>query len=73
MQAHILPLNPGAAFERAGAARGLLPASREVDLHIGDTTYRVQVYRHPTDRDTQHIVYSEVGDWGNLHWFERRN
>jgi hypothetical protein len=72
-QAHILPLNPEAAFEKAAAARGLLPASREFDVAVAGTTYRAQAYRAPDDRDRQHIVYCVVGDWSGLRWFDRVN
>jgi hypothetical protein len=72
-QAHIIPLNPVAAFERAGAEMGLLPASREYDVTVDGVTYRAQAYRAAGEREWQHIVYCRVGDWGNLRWFQRVN
>lgn len=72
-QAHILPLNPEAAFEKEAALCGLMPASREFDVAVGGATYRAQAYRDPGARDWQYIVYCRVGDWGNLCWFDRRN
>ena len=73
VQASIIPLNPVAAFEVAGAKRGLLPASTEVDVEVGSVTYRAQAYRAPGRREWQEIVYCPVGAWGDLTWFERRN
>jgi hypothetical protein len=73
MQAHVVPLNPASAFERAGAVLGLLPASPEVDVLVGVVTYRAQVYRHPDRRDRQSIVYCRLGAWDDLHWVERDN
>ena len=72
-QKHIIPLNPAAAFEKAGAALGLLPASREYDVVLDGQSYRAQAYRSPGERTWQHIVYCKVGDWGNLRWFKRQN
>jgi len=72
-QAHILPLNPAAAFERAAALRCLLPASREFDVAVGGATYRAQAYRGSDDRERQHIVYCPIGDWSDLRWFDRLN
>jgi hypothetical protein len=73
LQAHIIPLNSAASFERAGSSRGLLPASREVDVQVGGVTYRAQAYRAPGRREWQSVVYCRVGEWGNLTWFERAN
>jgi len=73
IQGSIIPLNPVAAFEVAGAALGRLPASREVDVTVDGITYRAQAYRDPGEREWQHIVYCRVGEWGALRWFERRN
>lgn len=73
LQGHVIPLNPATAFERAGAARGLLPASPEVDVVIEGVDYRSQVYRHPADRAWQWIVYCKVGEWDKLIWFKRAN
>ena len=72
-QKHVLPLNPVTAFERAGAALGRLPASREFDTEIDGTVYRAQVYRDPAKRDRQYIVYCVVNQWDLLTWFERAN
>lgn len=71
MQAHVLPLNPDAALEKAAAARGLglLPASDEVT--IGDQV--VQVFRTDQDRGIQHIAACRIGDWGNVRWWTRKN
>jgi len=73
LQRVVLPLNAAAAFEKAGAAKGYLPASPELDMLVGGTTYRAQVYRHPSRRNEQQIVYAKVGDWANLRWFIRPN
>ena len=72
-QEHIIPLNPSAAFEKAGSARGLLPASREYDVTVGEVTYRAQAYRSPVERDWQYIGYAVVGDWSNVQWLKRPN
>jgi len=69
----VIPLNSEAAFEKAGATEGYLPASPEFDVTVGEVTYRAQVYRHPQQRDVQHIVYAVVGQWDTLTWFERPN
>lgn len=73
LQAHVIPLNPDAAFEEWGKARGLLPASVEVDQTIDSVAYRSQAYRHPADRAWQWIVYCQVGNWENLFSFKRAN
>lgn len=72
-QRHIIPLNPLAGFEKQGAEYGLLPASREFDVTIGNVTYRCQAYRSPEERQWQHIIYCKVGDWGNTTWLKRPN
>jgi len=70
-QGYVVPLNPEAAFERAAAKRGLLPASRE--FAVPGTDYWAQVYRDPKRREVQYLVYAVKGDWGHLRWFERAN
>ncbi len=70
LQRHIIPLNPQAALERAGAARGLLPASDEVRDVAG---YVAQAFRRAGEEQTQHIAYCVEGDWGNVKWFTRAN
>ena len=72
-QQFVIPLNPDAAFEKTGATLGLLPASPEFDVTVEGTLYRAQVYRHPQQRDVQHIVYAAVGQWDQVTWFERAN
>lgn len=72
-QKYVIPLNPNAAFEKAASAKGLLPASVEFELPIAGTLYRAQVYRNPSDRDLQYIVYCKYGEWSNLHWFTGQN
>jgi hypothetical protein len=72
-QEHIIPLNPNAAFEKAGTALGLLPASREYDVTVNGVSYRAQAYRAPGERQWQHIVYAKLGDWSSLRWFKRQN
>lgn len=72
-QQHVIPLNPATAFEKAGALRGYLPASKEFDTVVSGVPYRAQVYRAPNQRDKQFVVYARVGDWGNLIWAERAN
>uniref|UniRef100_A0A6M3J1V9 Putative peptidase n=1 Tax=viral metagenome TaxID=1070528 RepID=A0A6M3J1V9_9ZZZZ len=69
----VLPLNPNAAFEKAGTLKGYLPASPETDLVYGGVTYRYQVYRHPSERTYQHIIYCPVGHWGDVKWIRRSN
>jgi hypothetical protein len=66
-------LNEAAAFEKAGAALGRLPASTEFDTEVSGVVYRAQVYRDPAKRDRQFIVYCIVNQWGNLFWTERAN
>ena len=73
VQESIIPLNPQAAFEVAGARLGRLPASREVDVMVDGVTYRAQAYRSPGAREWQYVVYCRMGDWANLRWFERKN
>jgi N-acetyl-anhydromuramyl-L-alanine amidase AmpD len=73
LQGSVVPLNPNAAFERAGAAKGLLPAGAEADVTQGGVTYRAQAYRSPGAREWQEIVYCAVGEWSDLTWFRRRN
>ena len=70
VQAYIIPLNPNAALEKAGAALGLLPASDEVRDVAG---YVAQAFRSPGEREWQHIAYCADGDWGNVKWFKRAN
>jgi len=72
-QKHIIPLNPDAAFERAAAPLGRLPASREFDVEVNGILYRAQAYREPNEREWQWIAYCTVGDWGNVRWFRRAN
>lgn len=73
LQEHIMPLNPQAAFERAGISLGLLPASAEFDVVVDGAVYRAQGYRSPGRPDVQHVVYCIAGDWDNLRWFVRQN
>jgi hypothetical protein len=73
LQRVVLPLNPEAAYEKAGAALGLLPASPETDVTVAGVAYRAQVYRHSEQRDMQRVVYAPVGQWDALAWFERPN
>lgn len=70
IQAHIIPLNPNAALEKAGAALGLLPASDEVRDVSG---YVAQAFREPGQEQWQFIGYCKDGDWGNVTWFRRAN
>lgn len=69
----IVPLNPEAAFEREASMLGYLPAMPERDIIISGITYRYQAFRHPDEREWQHLAYCVVGDWGNVRWFRRRN
>jgi hypothetical protein len=73
MQAHIIPLNPAAALERALAGIGALPASAEFDVTVDGVTYRAQAGRKATERDKQYCAYCKVGDWGNVQTFSRAN
>ena len=70
VQQHIIPLNPNAALEKAGAALGLLPASDEVRDVPG---YVAQAFRSPGERQWQFVAYCADGDWGNMKWFKRAN
>lgn len=70
IQRHIVPLNPNAALEKAGAALGLLPASDEVRDVQGIVA---QAFRDPGARQWQHIAWCRDGDWGNVRWFRRAN
>ena len=72
-QRHIIPLNPTAAFEIAGAAQGLLPACDEFDMAIDGVTFRGQAYREAGQREWQHLVTAIVGQWDRLHWWTRQN
>ena len=72
-QRHIVPLSPGNAFEIAGAAQGLLPASDEFDLVVDGVTFRGQAYRQAGERDWQYHVAAVVGQWDKLHWWTRAN
>ena len=72
-QKYVLPLNPATAFERAGAALGRLPASKEFDTEIDGTVYRAQVYRDPARRNIQYIIYCVVNQWDLMTWFEKTN
>jgi len=72
-QEHVIPLNPASAFEMAAAQKGYVSASREFDTDHFGVRYRGQVYRHPEIKDWQFIAYCKVGDWGNIHWIERKN
>ena len=72
-QRHIVPLSPGNAFEVAGAAMDLLPASDEFDLVVDGVTFRAQAYRQASERDWQYLVAAAGGDWSQLHWWTRAN
>jgi hypothetical protein len=72
-QKYIIPLNPNAAFEKAGSSMGLLPASQEYDVTMDGQSYRAQAYRSPGERQWQYIVYCRVGDWSMLRWLKRQN
>ena len=73
MQQHIVPLNPTAALEKAGAALGLLPAGTEFDLQVGNVWYRCQAYRAAGEREWQYGIYCVRGEWSNIHSFRRAN
>jgi len=73
LQKHVIPLNPEAYFEKQASKFGYLPASKEVDVNVDGKLYRAQVYRHPSRRDKQYIIYAPVGDWAKARWFERKN
>lgn len=70
VQRHIVPLNPDAALEKAGAKRGLLPASREVRDVPGVVA---QAFRGAKERKRQYIAYCLEGDWENVRWIEGAN
>lgn len=67
MQQHIIPINPDAALEKAGAKRGFLPASHEVRDVPGIVA---QAFRGVKDRTKQYIAYCLEGDWDNVRWIE---
>ena len=70
---HLIPLNPGAALEKAAAARGLLPASDEVRAQIGAEHWVAQAFRSPTARGTLYLARCREGRWGDIEWSEGRN
>jgi hypothetical protein len=72
-QRHIIPLNPSAAFEKAGVRLEVLPAGPEFDMAVDSVTFRAQAYREAGQREWQYIVYAKVDDWGTLRWFRRAN
>ena len=72
-QRHIVPLNAASAFEVAGAAQGLLPASNEFDVTVDGVPLRGQAYREAGQRQWQFIVTAVIGQWDRLHWFRRPN
>jgi len=71
----IMPLNPLAAFEKAGTEKRLLPAMPEDRIDIGGKRYAYQAYRDADDRDWIWIVYTAEGDWdsSHFHWSKVRN
>jgi len=73
VQAGVVPLNENAALAREGSVQGFVPASDERTILIAGMIYVAQVFRDPEDLEWQHIAYCEHGDWGNIHWFCRRN
>lgn len=73
MQEHIIPLNPAAALEKAGALMGLLPAGNEFSTEIAGVVYVCQAYRLATNRLWQYGLYCITGDWGNVKSFRRAN
>lgn len=73
MQEFIIPLNAQAALEKAGASKGYLPASDEQRLVKDGVSYIAQMFRSSTDLGKQHGAYCVEGDWGNIHWFDRKN
>ena len=76
LQAHIVPLNPDAALEKAAARRGLLPASDEVRQSVGGTVWVAQAFRKAADaKTTQHLVRTREGEWaeGDMRWWIREN
>lgn len=68
IQGYVIPQNPAAAFYAYGRARGWEPISGEVDYE----GYRAQVWYSPSNQ-MQHIIYTLIGDWGNLRHFDRKN
>jgi hypothetical protein len=70
IQRHIVPLNSDAAFEKAAASLGLLPACDEVRDVPG---YVAQAFREAGERQWQQIAYCKDGDWSNIRWFRRAN
>ncbi len=75
VQERIIPLNPNAAFEKAAAVKGLLPAMPEDRINIGGKRYAYQAFRDPKDRDWQHIVFCIEHNWDPSHfiWFTVKN
>jgi len=71
-QEHIIPLNPGAAFEK-WVDNTYLPASKEFDVLIGGVMWRAQAYRRADKRDQQMIVRCPVNNWDKIEWLEIDN
>jgi hypothetical protein len=63
----IIPLNPDAAFYKFARQQNLGERlTREYDVEYQGRSYRAQIYE-------KGIVYTEVGDWGNLKIIPRVN
>jgi hypothetical protein len=72
-QRHVIPLNPNAAFQIAGKAKGLTLAGDEFDITIDGIVYRAQAFRKFDDPEHQHIVYAQIPLWNQLTWFLKDN
>jgi hypothetical protein len=72
MQGFVIAQNINAAFYKYGRSHGWESISREVYHMIRGKSYRAQVWYSPADT-TQHIVYTEVGNWAHVRHFDREN
>jgi len=72
-QAHIIPLNPDAALEKAAASLGLMSAGGEFTITLNGADWRAQPFRSPGNRDWQYIAYCKVGEWDHIKWHRRSN
>lgn len=73
MQESIARQTPGSAFYKYARLQGWPPAiGNERDWILDGVDYRAQVFYTPGD-NMQHIVYTEVGNWGGVRHFDREN
>lgn len=68
---HLISMNPLAALEKAGRARGMAPASKETRFQAGAVHYAAQAFSRPDAPYTLHIARCEIGRWDRIEWAER--